>query len=249
MRALSESAFPSSGLVLGDVPPRKSPSGYRCSVIPGFRFFPSSGLTRGVTSPRLHPRAYILRSCARSFRERVPRTCIASPSGFRYPAYLRLFRPNYIWTFLVSCARSFGERVPCASGLTRGLFPRASIRMAPIGIPLFRLSSSITSKLYLDIFLSCARSFRERVPRTCIALLRDSGVPLFRYSGYFALFCIFLTFLCPKICISQNFFVSLHSISNLPANYRKARSSKSTQLANTPLNHHRTPQKARLTLK
>jgi hypothetical protein len=32
------------------------------------------------------------------------------------------------------------------------------------GIPLFRLSSSITSKLYLDIFLSCARSFRERVP-------------------------------------------------------------------------------------
>ena len=39
VRALSESAFPSSGLVLGDVPPRKSPSGYRCPAIPGFHFF------------------------------------------------------------------------------------------------------------------------------------------------------------------------------------------------------------------
>ena len=43
-----------------------------------------------------------------------------------------------------------------------------------------RLSSSISSKLYLDIFLSCARDFYERVPRTCIAPLRYTGVPLSR---------------------------------------------------------------------
>ena len=76
----------------------------------------------------------------------------------------------------------------------------------PFGIPVFR---DTEIPFFHPTVLCSQMSLRASAPENCI-------------------FWIFLTFLCPKICISQNFFVSLHSISNLPANYRKARSLKST---------------------